>query len=65
MTRKNTFDIYFHMTNHYRKLRNVKSVVNSNLCPKVLDARNRRSTSRRDYTDESDDAESSHIREPR
>lgn len=35
MTLKNKYlDVYFHMSNHYRKLRMVKSATNSNLSPK-------------------------------
>lgn len=26
-----TLDVYFHMTNHYRKLKNVKSVIDTQL----------------------------------
>lgn len=35
MTKKsNPLDVFFHMSNHYRKLRNVKSIIDTNLGPK-------------------------------
>lgn len=42
-----TLDVYFHMTNHYKKLKHVKSVIDSGP-PKGCDNGNRKKSSMRD-----------------